>query len=120
MALDQAHEQDNKIIKGFGGGTNLLNTKDESALIRWETCGAKVARIVSEFEDCLYNQDASSSAAKHHEDNKKFRLKFKRDVESVYQTIPCNPFEMASLNTINNSAPFSQSVSDQLIKSPVY
>ena len=114
MALDQIHEQNNKIIKGVGGATSLLNTQDESALIRWETCGPEVARIVSEFEDSLYNQDASSSAAKHHEDNEKFRQKFNRDVESVYQAIPCNPVEMASLSTINNSAPFPQSVSDQL------
>ena len=63
---------------------------------RWETCGPEVARIVSEFEDSLYNQDASSSAAKHHEYNEKFRQKFSRDDESVYQAIPCNPFEMAS------------------------
>ena len=108
MALDQVHEQNNKIIKGVGGGTSLLNTQDESAIIRWETSGPEVARIVSEFKDSLYNQDASSSAAKHHEDNKKFRQKFNRDVESVYQAIPCNPFEMASLSTINNSAPFAQ------------
>ena len=114
MALDQVHEQNNKIIKGVGGATSLLNTQDESALIRWETCGPEVARIVSEFEDSLYNQDASSSAAKHHEDNEKFRQKFNRDVECVYQAIPCNLFEMASLRTINNSAPFPQSVSDQL------
>ena len=87
---------------------------DESALIRWETCGPEVARTVSDFEDSLYDQDASSSAAKHHEDNEKFRQKFNRDVESVYQAIPCNPVEMASLSTINNSAPFPQSVSDQL------
>ena len=65
----------------------------------------------SEFEDSLYNQDASSSAAKHHEDNEKFRQKFNRDADSVYQTIPCNPFEMPSLS---NSAPFPQSVFDQL------
>ena len=45
---------------------------------------------------------------------KKNSDKFNRDVESVYQAIPCNPFEMASLSTINNSAPFPQSVSDQL------
>ena len=114
MALDQIHEQNNKIIKGAGGATSLLNTQDESALLRWETCGPEVARIVSEFEDSLYNQDASSSAAKHHEDNEKFRQKFNRDVECVYQAIPCNLFEMASLRTINNSAPFPQSVSDQL------
>ena len=114
MALDQIHEQNNKIIKGVGGATSLLNTQDESALIRWETCGPEVARIVFEFEDSLYNQDASSSAAKHYEDNENFRQKFNRDVESVFQVIPCNPFEMASLSTINNLAPFPRLVSDQL------
>ena len=114
IALDQVHEQNNKVIKGVGGATSLLNTQDESALIRWETCGLEVARIISEFEDSLSNQGASSSAAKHHEDNKNVRQKFNRDVESVYQAIPCNPFEMASLSTINKSAPFPQSVSDQL------
>ena len=75
MVLDQVHEQNNKTIKGIGGATSLLNTQDESALIRWETCGPDVARIASEFEDSLYDQDASSSAAKHHEDNEKFRQK---------------------------------------------
>ena len=114
MALGQVHEQNNKIIKGVGGATSLLNTQDESALIRWETCGPEVVRIVSEFKDSLYNQDASSSAAKHHEDNEKFRQKFNRDVESFYQAIPCNPFKMPSLSTINNSAPFWQSVTDHL------
>ena len=100
--MDQVHEQSNKIITGVGGATSLLNTQDESALIKWETCRLEVARIVSEFEDSLYNQDAFSNAAKH-EDKEKFRQKFNRDVESVYQAIPCNPFEMASLSTINNS-----------------
>ena len=103
MALNQVHEQNNKIIKGVGGATSLLNIQDESALIRWETCGPEVARIVFEFEDSLYNQDASSSAAKHHEDKENFRQKLSRNVESVYQQIPCNPFEMASLGTINKS-----------------
>ena len=50
ISLDQVHEQNNKIIKGAGGGTSLLNTQDESALITWETCGPEVARIVSEVE----------------------------------------------------------------------
>ena len=34
IALDQVHEQNNKIIKGVGGATSLLNTQDESVLIR--------------------------------------------------------------------------------------
>ena len=80
-----------KIIKGLGGATSLLNTRDEPALIRWETCGPSVARILSEFEDCSYDPDVSSSAARHHEDNEKFIHKFNMDVESVYQEIPCNP-----------------------------
>ena len=75
MALDQVLEQSNKIIKG--DATSLLNTRDESPL-KWETCDAEVARIISEYEDSLYDQDASSSAAKHYEDNEKFRQKFKR------------------------------------------
>ena len=114
MVLDHFHEQHNKIIKGVGGATSIFNTQDEFVLIRWETCGPEVARIVSEFEDSLHNQDASSSATKHHEKNVKISQKFNRDVESVYQAIPCNPFEMASLSTINKSTPFPQSVSDQL------
>ena len=54
-ALDQVHEQNNKIIKGVGGATSLLDTQDKSAPIRWETCGPEVARILSEFEDSLCN-----------------------------------------------------------------
>ena len=106
--------KNNKEIKGVGGATSLWNTQNESALIISETCRTEVARIVSEFEDSLYNQGTSSSAAKRHVDNKKFRQKFIKDVESAYQAIPCNPFEMASLSTINNSAPFPQSVANQL------
>ena len=88
IALDQAHKQNKKIIKGLGGTASLLNTQDESAFIRWETCGPDVAKIVSEFKDPLYDQDASSIAAKYHEDNEKFGKKFSRDVESIYQAIP--------------------------------
>ena len=72
MSLEQLREQNNKISKEVGVATSLLNTQDESAYIRWETCDPEVARIVSEFEDSLFNQDASSSAAKY-EDNEKFR-----------------------------------------------
>ena len=114
MALYQVHERNNKIIKGLAGATGILNTQDESALIRWETCGPEVARIVSEFEDSSYDQEASRSADKHHEDNEKFRQKFNRDFGSAYQAIPCNSFDMASFSTLNNSSPLPQSVSDQL------
>ena len=54
IATDQVHEQNNKVIEGYGGATLLLNKEDESALIRWETCGTD---IVSEFEDLIYEDD---------------------------------------------------------------
>lgn len=47
MALEQVHEQNNKIIKGQGGASKFLNLEDESGLIRWETCEQKVIRIAS-------------------------------------------------------------------------
>ena len=53
MALDQVHEQNNKTMKGQGGASSFLNLQNDSALIRWETCGPEVARIVSEFEELL-------------------------------------------------------------------
>ena len=52
-------------------------------------------------------------ATEHHEDNKKVRQKFNNNVESIYQEISCNPFQMTSLSAIYNSDPFPQSVSDQ-------
>ena len=50
IATDQVHEQNNKIIKGTGGPTQIMNKNDDSALIMWETCGPDIARILSEFE----------------------------------------------------------------------
>ena len=56
MAFDQVHEQHNKIIEGLGGASNLLNSQDDSGLIRWEMCGPEVARLVSEFENSENSQ----------------------------------------------------------------
>ena len=39
ITLDQMHEQNNAVIKGKGGVTDLLNRPSESGLIRWGTCG---------------------------------------------------------------------------------
>ena len=115
MAFDQVHEQNNKIIKGLGGATNLLNSKNDSALIRWETCGPEIARIVSEFESSMKSQDSSeSSRLKHHEDNAQFRANFNKDVGTVYAAIPGNPFELESLSAINNSKQFPPAISVQL------
>ena len=53
MGLDQIHEQNNKLIKGCGGASDLLSKVDDSALILWETCSPEIARVIFRFKDCL-------------------------------------------------------------------
>ena len=113
MPFDQIHEQNNKSIKGNGGATNYFNKQDESSLLRWETCGPEVARILSEFEKCLSRKNISdeSSSLKHHEDNEMFRESFVKDVTYLYDNVLCNPFELDKLTSISNtSITFPESV----------
>ena len=51
MAIDQAHEQNNAMVKGDGGAVGL--TENPSALRRWMISGPEIARIVNEFEVCV-------------------------------------------------------------------
>ena len=103
IALDQVHEQNNKVIKGVGGASQLLNRSDESALIRWETCGPDVARIVSEFEDLIADYSYSNTNSKHHEDTPTFREHFINDVKILYKSSVENPFEFKDLTMLNNT-----------------
>ena len=45
------HEQNNAVIKGSGGASDLLNKVHESALLRWEVCNPVVACLLLEFDD---------------------------------------------------------------------
>jgi len=49
IALDQAHEQNNELIKGDGGSIGL--TENPSGLRRWMLAGAETFRILQDFED---------------------------------------------------------------------
>ena len=82
IGLDQVHEQNNKVIKGAGGASNLLNKENDSALLRWEVCNPELARMILEFEDCLDRNDIpAESSSKHHEDNVSFNKRFSSDVD---------------------------------------
>ena len=48
IAIDQAHEQNNALVKGDGGAIGL--TESPEALRRWMVSGPEIARIVGEFE----------------------------------------------------------------------
>ena len=48
--IDQAHEQNNAVIKGMGGVTLVLNKDDESGLAWWELCLHALSLIINEDE----------------------------------------------------------------------
>ena len=47
MAIDQAHEHANAVIKGGGGAIAI--TEDASALRRWMVAGPAVSQLVSQY-----------------------------------------------------------------------
>ena len=75
IALDQAHEQNNAIMKGVGGAVGLFSKDMDSALRRWEVAGPEVCRLLEEYER-LYNITSNENKGKHHEDYTEFQKTF--------------------------------------------
>ncbi len=48
MLIDQAHEQNNAVVKGSGGAVGL--TQNPSAFRKWLLAGLEQARLIEEFE----------------------------------------------------------------------
>ncbi len=48
IPIDQAHEQNNELVKGSGGAVGL--TENPSAFRKWMTAGPEQARLVKEFQ----------------------------------------------------------------------
>jgi hypothetical protein len=74
IAIDQAHEQNNAMVKGDGGAVGL--TENPNALRRWMLSGPEMAWLVNEFKACVApeaSDDASYHSMKH---SKAFRLHF--------------------------------------------
>ena len=51
IALDQAHEQNNAVVKGEGGAVGL--TDNPEVLRRWMLSGPETARLVNEFRESM-------------------------------------------------------------------
>ena len=92
IAIDQAHEQNNAIVKGDGGAVGL--TENESALRRWMVSGPEIARVVNEFEDDINVASSNDVKTKHHEEQRSFQVKSFKDVKALDASIEDlgNPF----------------------------
>ena len=61
ISLDQVHEQNSEVIKGFGRGNSFLNRECVSGLMRWELSGTEVTCLLNEFEDDIFEDQCNLS-----------------------------------------------------------
>ena len=80
LAIDQAHEQANAVIKGDGGAVGI--TEDPSALRRWMTAGPAVSQLVAQYEEVSVIRDVSKQN-KHHEQTPGYQKDFLDKVKNL-------------------------------------
>ena len=102
MAMDQAHEQANAVIKGEGGA--IVVTEDPSSLRRWMVAGLEVSRLATEYEIVSEAKDANEKI-RHHEQTVRAQRQYYEKVGKLYSVMKemGNPFqeETADLITLD-------------------
>ena len=95
IAIDQAHEHNNAVIKGDGGAIGL--TEDPSALRRWMIAGPEVSRVLAGYEAMSGMKDATCSS-RHHEQTLSAQKSFFEKVKSLSAVMQemGNPFQEKS------------------------
>ena len=91
LAIDQAHEQNNAVVKDDGGAVGL--TECPTALQRWMVSGPDMARVINDFEISV-DSALCTSDMRHHEQRPGVQTIFLQDVTSLKATIDehSNPF----------------------------
>ena len=93
--IDQAHEQNNKVVKGDGGAVGLL--QNPKAQLCWMVAGSELARVIGEFENNCLDGGAGKTTRtnlKHHEHTAPAQVKFATEVGALVQVLEDieNPF----------------------------
>jgi hypothetical protein len=111
IAIDQAHEQNNALVKGDGGAVGL--TENAAALRRWMVAGPEVATLIEDFENLLFSSTMSDDKV-HHDQTASVQKTFVKEVKSLTATMEAmgNPFTDRSgdLFSINNKDVADESV----------
>ena len=110
IGIDQAHEQNNKLVKIHGGAIGIF--ENPSALLRWSVS----APIIGEL---LHSSDAPGSFKKHHENTDSFELRFRKDVKALYSAIleMGNPFKETQNDLVQLS---TKAVMDPQVSNSVF
>ena len=81
--IDQAHEQNNALVKSSGGAVGL--TENPSAFRKWMTAGPEQARIMKEFEREFIPEVVNRQ--KHHDEGFCSQRVFKEQSNNLVQSI---------------------------------
>ena len=82
MSIDQAHEQNNALVKGGGGAVGL--TQNPAALRKWMCGGPEIARLIKEFESAMEESSSDNVAqTMHHEQTKGVQATFAKHVKAL-------------------------------------
>ena len=75
IALGQAHEQNNAVVKGVGGAVGLHSQDMDEALQQWEISDPEAVRLLNEYEK-FHHIGPEIDTVKHHEDYPAFQKMF--------------------------------------------
>lgn len=104
IPIDQAHEQNNELVKGEGGAVGL--TENPVAFRKWMVAGPEQARLLAEFGEQY--ADTPNDDQYHHEEGPSTQKTFQKQTVDLVQVISemGNPFkddipELLALDTRN-------------------
>ena len=93
MGIDQAHEQNDKILKTDGGVIGILD--NPTALFKWAICGPVISEILKE-------EEGRNLPELHHEDTSSFEKDFRKYRDSLIASIEYgNSFEEEEQNLVH-------------------
>ena len=100
VAIDQAHEQANAVIKADGGAIGM--TEDPSALRRWMIAGPEVSHLVAQYEAACGTKEGTEHTS-HHEETERAQRVFLQKVEKLSQATQDmgNPFQEESWDQLS-------------------
>ena len=89
LAIDQVHEQNNKLVEVDGGAIGIL--ENEAALLKWAVAGLMISDML---ETANLFENKPNEVYDHHEDTKLFQDKFYNDKKVFKETLENlgNPF----------------------------
>jgi hypothetical protein len=113
IALDQAHEQQNRKVKDIKGALAFLCPDQEETLLKWSLYSPEFLRLEEEYNAATNPIGSSVEVRKHHNDSAAFQKAFLNNIKKVVAAVESifNPFasDSSSLRSLRNGLEISQS-----------